>query len=152
MSIDPRHFVLDTQTGCWVWIFHTDANGYGVKTVAGQKKVRAHRWSYEQSVGPIPDGMQVLHLCDTPACINPDHLVLGTQSDNMRDMAVKGRALDGARSKHTNLTDDDVRAILDRTDAGERHADVAAEFGITVYALRQMRYGHNWKHIERGED
>jgi HNH endonuclease len=71
------------------WI---SSNGYGLVAAATTGRRLAHRVAYEQANGPIPKGMIVMHTCDTRACINPDHLVLGTQGDNMQDMAAKGRA------------------------------------------------------------
>ena len=80
------------QSGdCLLWIAGKDANGYGkVKNLDTGKIVRAHRYSYELNHGPIPAGLYVLHKCDTPACINPEHLFVGTQQDNMRDWMSKG--------------------------------------------------------------
>lgn len=88
----PRFWaqVQKTET-CWLWKgFPTGANKYGDFQVDGVR-YRAHRYSYEMAKGPIPDGMKVLHRCDNPICVNPDHLFLGTQGDNMRDMTRKGR-------------------------------------------------------------
>jgi hypothetical protein len=83
----------EPNSGCWLWDAHCAKNGYGLigggGTGGGMKL--AHRVSYELYVGPIPDGMNVLHKCDTPCCVNPDHLRLGTLSDNMQDMIDKRR-------------------------------------------------------------
>jgi hypothetical protein len=78
---------------CWVWIGSPDKHGYGLLFVAfPHRYVPAHRVSYELNVGPIPEGLFVLHRCDNPPCVRPDHLFLGTKSDNSRDMHQKGRA------------------------------------------------------------
>lgn len=77
--------------GCWSWSGAKAPYGYGVFNIK-KKMVRAHRFSYELHIGPIPEGMQVLHRCDNPECANPDHLFLGTQLDNIRDMHEKKRA------------------------------------------------------------
>jgi hypothetical protein len=86
--------------GCWIWTGATVDGGYGQFSLGrdGYASVvqQAHRWSYEHFVGAIPDGMCVLHRCDTPACVNPEHLFLGTQSDNMADMRAKGRGRNAA--------------------------------------------------------
>lgn len=77
-------------TDCWHWRGPTNQFGYGRFTVRNRLQV-AHRLSYEAFVGPIPDGMSVLHKCDNPSCVNPEHLWLGTYSDNRRDCLSKGR-------------------------------------------------------------
>lgn len=91
-----HNFVDKDAAGCWNWKGHRNWLGYGVirkDPRPDQKKVLfAHRWSYEAHKGPIPSGLHVMHSCDNPACINPDHLSVGTHVDNMRDMAEKGRA------------------------------------------------------------
>lgn len=77
---------------CWIWQGKILEPGMGYGLVSQHAKwTLAHRFSYKTFVGEIPDGMQVLHHCDTPACINPEHLYLGTQKDNIQDMIHKGR-------------------------------------------------------------
>ena len=73
-----------------VWTAYKDKDGYGLASV-DNKTVRTHRVSYEMNHGPIPEGMYVLHKCDNPSCINPEHLFAGTQRDNVLDMRSKGR-------------------------------------------------------------
>lgn len=87
---------------CWLWQAAKMPAGYGVFSVRGVKQ-RAHRVAYELCVRPIPAGMFVLHRCDTPACVNPLHLFLGTHTDNMRDKIAKGRAFNGRKAR-TQLT------------------------------------------------
>ncbi|ALC12519.1 HNH endonuclease signature motif containing protein [Sphingopyxis sp. 113P3] len=85
----------EPNSGCWLWLGAANEQGRGSFRygMAGEQKRTglASRISYEMAIGPIPDGMQVLHRCDVPLCVNPDHLFLGTVTDNMRDMVAKGR-------------------------------------------------------------
>lgn len=91
-------YEIDPVTGCWLWSAGRGGMGYGVVVVGAGKKP-AHRASYEFHVGPIPPGAHVCHRCDTPLCIRPDHLFLGSHADNMADMAAKNRA--GSRPHET---------------------------------------------------
>jgi hypothetical protein len=79
--------------GCWIWMGQIDKDGYGqFRMCATDKWHKAHRASYELFVGEIPAGKNVLHTCDVPGCVNPAHLYIGTQKDNVRDMQERGRA------------------------------------------------------------
>lgn len=84
--------------GCWLWTSSLGRKGYGL-VQDGRKPRSAHRRAYIYSHGPIPDGLFVLHRCDVPCCINPHHLFLGTQADNMADMRAKGRGKTGLHNK-----------------------------------------------------
>lgn len=96
MTISERFWnkVQKTET-CWLWIGANDGVfGHGCMGIPGARKnIGAHRLSWRLHFGEIPDGMWVLHKCDVPACVNPDHLFLGTHNDNMRDKMLKKRAL-----------------------------------------------------------
>lgn len=81
---------VDRSGECWIWTGTTNELGYGLIHV-GQRRVRVHRVSWEIANGPIPEGLCVCHRCDNPRCVRPDHLFLGTQADNLRDMCSKGR-------------------------------------------------------------
>lgn len=82
-------FLENQKTGCWLWTGHKYKNGYGAIKAFG-KMCLAHRLAFELYNGPIPDGLEVLHSCDIKECINPDHLRLGTHSDNMREAGERG--------------------------------------------------------------
>ena len=77
--------------GCWEWVGSKRRYGYGQVYYKGKPGVKAHKVAWELTYGPIPKGLCVLHKCDNPSCINPGHLLLGTQLDNIKDMTVKGR-------------------------------------------------------------
>jgi hypothetical protein len=90
-----RQYILDRVemipfAGCWLWTQSVKSYGYGQVQSRGVN-YHAHRLAYALFVGPIPRGMFVCHVCDTPLCVNPAHLFLGTHSDNMRDARTKGR-------------------------------------------------------------
>lgn len=93
-------------SGCWLWLKAKHPDGYGSITYK-KKPTKAHRVSYLEFIGPIPDGFFVLHSCDTPSCINPNHLRIGTASDNMKDMVKRGRKLGG----NFKLTSDQITEI-----------------------------------------
>lgn len=97
-------------SACWKWSSHVTNNGYGVLS-GGYPERRAHRYSFFLARGPIPDDLQVLHRCDNPPCVNPDHLLLGTHGDNMADRQSKGRSLAGASHPRTKLTEAQVKEI-----------------------------------------
>lgn len=78
--------------GCWIWTAAKDRKGYGIFALAPGKRVRAHRFAWEQEHGPLPAGACLLHRCDNPACVRPAHLFVGSREDNNADMDAKGRA------------------------------------------------------------
>lgn len=132
---------IDPATQCWIWQGALRPNGYGQINSR-----RAHRVSYETFNGPIPAGHVVMHKCDNPPCVNPEHLVTGTQADNMRDMRVKGRDnyLLGQEHSRAKLTEADVRAI--RSDKRTRQV-IADEYGVTRKAIEKIIYRERWTHI-----
>lgn len=86
-------FAVNQQTGCWEWTAFIHPRGYGIFPIGAKPiQLRAHRWSYEHFIGPIPGDMMVLHTCDNRRCVNPAHLFLGDDFDNMIDCMDKGRA------------------------------------------------------------
>lgn len=103
---------------CWMWRAGTNGNGYG-HILWGEKRELAHRVSYSLANGPIPGGLHVLHKCDTPLCVNPAHLFVGTHTDNMRDKVDKGRGTKGESVPQSKLTEEDVTNIRSMYTTGE---------------------------------
>lgn len=92
MTLDSRRFWVQVRrdpSGCWMWSGSTNPNGYGHVTLHGVRG--AHRIAWALMNGPIPAGRVVMHGCDNPPCVNPDHLSLGSQMDNIHDAIAKGR-------------------------------------------------------------
>lgn len=131
---------------CWLWTSNRLPYGYGTFNHRGKIR-KAHIVSHEISVGPVPDGVKVLHRCDMPNCVNPSHLFLGTHQDNMDDMVAKGRgdAPKGEDHHGAKLTEEQVRAIRSDT---RPNTVIAAEFGVTKGAVWFIKARRNWKHIE----
>lgn len=94
----PHEYLVDDETGCWVWQRAKDQLGYGHLRLRDNKTRRAHRHYYEQHVGPIPEGLELDHLCRNPSCVNPDHLEAVTHRENM--LRGKGFAAENARKTH----------------------------------------------------
>jgi hypothetical protein len=138
---------------CWLWTGAKSGSMPGKQYgYFNQGKVRysTHRFSYQLHHGPIPAGMFVCHRCDTPSCVNPAHLFLGTPSDNMRDKYAKDRSNTvGQTHPFATLTDEDVYAI--RADA-RSHRDVARDFNTSESNVRVIRKRCAWKHLPEARE
>ena len=131
---------FDKPARCWIWpgrIDHT--TGYGRVL-----NVLAHRAVWELTHGPIPPLMCVCHHCDVRACVNPSHLFIGTRAHNLADMRQKHRHQHGAGHSAARLTDDQVRTILSSSHSARSEA---ARYGVSIEAIRAIRWRRNWKHI-----
>jgi hypothetical protein len=124
---------VDKKNECWIWLGYRSREGYGQIGLPGGGVGLVHRVAYELTYGPIPAGIFVCHRCDVPPCVRPDHLFLGTQADNMRDAAEKGRArgVAGIRNWNARLTSEEVERIRALDDAGMPRKKTALLFGIT---------------------
>lgn len=133
------------ENGCWEWVGGFGAGGYGVIGRNG-KSQRAHRVSYEAYKGEIPEGMVVRHSCDNPACINPDHLSLGTQKENAADRTARGRGskLKGAQIATAKLTEAQVLEIKSSTLS---LTELSEKYGVDKSNIWAIRSGKSWKHL-----
>jgi hypothetical protein len=134
-------------SGCHEWQAGKFGSGYGNFTVDGGGKV-ATRWIWEQINGPIEDGLQVRHKCDNPPCVNLDHLELGTNADNSRDMVERGRSLVGERTHTAKLTAEDVTEIRTLMAAGNQtKTSIARAYGTTRQNVTHIVNAASWKHV-----
>lgn len=163
--------------GCWEWQGSKGRGGYGQMPMPRPgSPIRAHRFSYERFVGPIPSGMFVCHHCDNPNCVNPDHLFVGTPKDNTQDSAQKGRraigdkhwsrtkphlrprgdrngmrrypnCLRGEANGFAKLTETDVQTIKRSLHDGVRGRVLAARYSVTEDAISKIKRGHTWTHV-----
>lgn len=127
---------VDKSGECWLWTAAKWKNGYGLIHNKG-RGFGAHRVSYELANGPIPEGMFVCHRCDVRHCVNPAHLFLGTNTDNVRDMWSKGRGK-GLDPHNGKLTREQREQAVARVRAGETKTAVAADLGVTRQAVYHL--------------
>ena len=138
---DPK--VLADALDCFIWKGQITKEGYARKWIRGRMQ-RLNRVAWEWANGPVPDGMIVCHTCDNRACVNPDHLFLGTNADNSADMVAKGRSARGENHSQARLTDDDARAILNSDETSD---ELAARFGVTRSTINRVRARTHWRHL-----
>lgn len=139
------------KTGCWIFNGSRSQHGYGF-FVADRKKLQAHRFSYRHFKGQIPPEMFVCHKCDTPPCVNPEHLFIGTRADNMMDARNKGRWVllgrSGDASPSAKLTNEQVINIRrEHQIDGARCCDLARKYGRTETCIRLILKGKTWRHL-----
>lgn len=168
---EPRFWAKVQKTdGCWLWIAGKDKDGYGKFAItlppgggAKQLHVRAHRVSLALAHGSAPSGdLVTIHSCDTPACVRPEHLSLGTQADNRADCGRKGRNASGNRngarvhpetrmrgSAHwaASVTEATVFIIKALLRSGARQAEIARLTGASVAVVHQIKTAKTWRHV-----
>jgi hypothetical protein len=144
-----RRIRKDSDTGCWLWTGAANSAGYGNIGLGGKNEgtVMVHRISYELFNGPILPGFCVCHRCDTPACINPDHLFLGTRATNNADARQKGRSVRGERSDRAKLTEAQVLEIRALWAAGHKAKEIAPQYGINHRTIILIVNRRTWKHV-----
>lgn len=140
--------VRDDLGLCWEWRGRPNSAGYGRITDDSGKLMFAHRMSYRLHRGVDPAGMYVCHRCDNPPCVNPDHLFLGTNRDNMADMVSKGRQMRGVRYGRARLTEADVREIRRLCGLGVVQRRIAEAFRIAPSVVTLIKQRKAWAHVE----
>ena len=145
-------------SGCWTWKFRTTKHGYGQLSRQRHGKVmnlNAHRVAYATFIGPIPDGLMVCHSCDNRRCINPNHLFLGTATDNMRDAVTKGRLRipshrpRGEANANAKLTAHQVAEIRRLKGQYSRSA-LAIKYGVSLRCIGMIHSGKTWTTLGTG--
>ena len=136
----------EPNTGCWLWAGAVGSDGRGLFRLGSQgSPEKAHRAAWKLLVGPIPTfdghhGMCICHRCDNPICVNPAHLFLGTQLDNMRDMNAKGR---NGRTKLTGKSVASIRALAGHV----AQCDIAEMFSVTQGVVSKIIRRATWRHV-----
>lgn len=139
-----ERYVVGKNTGCWLWLNANPHNRYGSWSAFGEN--RPNRASWVMHNGAIPEGYLVLHKCDRPGCVNPDHLFLGTQDDNMKDMKSKQRARVSKGTNNTNskLSEQQIHSIRN---SSLTHRELSEFFGVNPVTIRLIRKGVLWAHL-----
>jgi hypothetical protein len=140
------------EDGCWVWTGSVNDKGYG-RIGGGRRQAVAltHRLAYESAVGPIPEGLCVLHRCDNPPCCNPEHLFLGTRADNNADAKAKGRVRPGVsrgeKQGSAKLTEAAVREIIAARGVVPTAA-LAGRYGVARSTIIKIQARRAWRHVQ----
>ena len=132
------------STPCWVWLAARDRSGYGVFYLEGSY-VQAHRLVFFWENDEVPEGLCVLHRCDVRHCVNPEHLFVGTKTDNMLDKVSKERQTRGEAVNTAKLTPEQIREI--RKDPRLPRV-IAEDYPVGPRALWSIKKRMTWKHIE----
>ena len=138
---------------CWLWIgakgWHDWKSDYQIGLLYYyRRRLPAHRLAWQLAYGPIPPGICVLHSCDVPLCVNPNHLFLGTTADNTADRTKKGRTVGGRGeyNSHARVTAAEAKTIREMYAAGRSSRDLAALFGLRLISTQQIINGIHWRY------
>lgn len=151
MTIDERidkYVMPEPNTGCWLWSGCINKNGYGILKM-NNKVSLAHRIIYEHIAGKIPENLLACHHCDTPSCVNPDHIFIGTNKDNSNDRDRKKRLhiKIGVINGRALFDNSQVLAIKDASKMGHKRRHIAKYFNNRFAAIDDIIYNRRWKHI-----
>ena len=147
MNLGPAFWTkIQITKDCWSWIGSRNSWGYGTLRL-NREYLRAHRVMWEFINGEIPNGLFVCHRCDNPPCVNPAHLFLGTNRENMQDAKAKGRTTQGERHPCAVLTERKVRRIRALANDGVGPTKIGEMFGIQMKNASLIIRGKSWRHI-----
>lgn len=147
-----RASVVTDERGCWIWQKTISKNGYGTFAFGGGKNGRAHRVSFSVFCAEVPEGLDVCHRCDVRACVNPEHLFLGTRSDNILDASEKNRVSrthqkKGSTHPAAKLCEADIPAIRSRLKLGHAKVSIARDYGVSDRVVLLIARGEAWRHV-----
>lgn len=129
--------------GCWIWTHGTDSHGYG-KITYKSVTAKAHRVSYSLYISDIPAGLHILHKCDNPICVNPDHLFMGTHADNMRDKTKKGRAIGAHAGESHHKAKLTVEKVLRIREDARNTTQIAREYNVDRKTIDAVLSRKSW--------
>lgn len=144
---DPKHRFeskFNKTNECWNWNAAVGSSGYGHFWMDG-KPIPSNRASYKIYIGEIPNGNLVLHKCDNRLCVNPNHLFLGSNQDNMKDMVTKNRQAKGILIKASKLTPEQILKI--RSDIRSQRK-IAHDYGVSHTTIGDIKNNKYWSHIK----
>lgn len=133
--------------GCWIWEGAKNEWGYGMVTMHRRKNQRAHRVAYEMANGAIPPGKLVLHTCDNPDCVRHDHLSLGDDATNNRDMRAKGRSASTLNAENVRFIRSAFQGVTGKRACGALNRQLADRFGVGHKTIWEVRTGRKWTDV-----
>lgn len=149
MNVMKKRFwskVNKTKT-CWNWIAGKTIDGYGSFNI-GHRMENAHRVSFKITYGDIPNGLHCLHKCDNRVCVNPEHLFLGTNSDNVKDRVIKKRSNKGENVYLSKLNYKQVLEIKEMLRNNILQLEIAKKFNVLPCTISKINIGLTWKHVK----
>lgn len=144
----PLEYKID-DSGCFICTSHaSNGNKYNhIRFKMNNKNVLAHRFVYQECFGEIPDGLVVRHKCDKPKCINPEHLELGTDGDNVRDMVSRGRQARGEKNGNSILKESDIREIRFLLSKGYSCVEIGKMYKTAAPNISNIKNRKRWRHV-----